>query len=75
MYVAATNATMGDLDVDVCLLEFLGLKLLPSHLALDGFGALAQPALELVIGRHGEGKCLSNGKWKRDMIFSMFTIG
>ena len=51
--VGATDTTVANLDVDVGLFPRLGLKLLPDHLALTGFGTEAHPALKLVIGgRH-----------------------
>lgn len=46
---------MGDLDVDIVLLERLSVvgKLLPDHLAVGGLWAQAHPSLELVIfARH-----------------------
>lgn len=51
--VGATNTTVRDLDVDISLFPGLGLKLLPDHLSLAGFGAETHPSFELVIGgRH-----------------------
>lgn len=51
--VGATDTTVRDLDVDISLLPGLGLKLLPDHLSLAGFGAETHPSFELVIGgRH-----------------------
>lgn len=40
--------------INVGLLESLGLVGLPDHVALGGVGVQANPALELVIGRHSE---------------------
>ena len=45
---------MRDLDINIRLLERLGLKLLPFHIALDRVLIEAQPALELVVGSHVE---------------------
>lgn len=46
---------MCNFDVDVGLLEGLGLIRLPDHVTLSGVGIKANPALELVIGRHCDG--------------------
>ena len=43
---------MRNLNVDVVLCPFLGLKLAPLHFALDGVLVLAEPALELGVGGH-----------------------
>lgn len=51
MQVGATDATVGDLDVDVCLLPRLGLKGLPLHVS-HGILVEAQPALELIVLCH-----------------------
>jgi len=50
MHVRAADTAVCDLDIDVGLLPLLGLKFLPDHLALDGAGVEAHPALELVVG-------------------------
>lgn len=49
MHIGAADTAMGDLDIDVGLFPWLGLELLPNHLALAGLGTEAHPALELVI--------------------------
>lgn len=43
---------LGYLDVNVVFLPLFGLELAPDHLALDGLLVLAEPAFELVVGRH-----------------------
>jgi hypothetical protein len=44
---------VSDLDINIGLLPWLGLELLPDHLALSSLGAQANPAFEFVIGgRH-----------------------
>jgi hypothetical protein len=42
---------VSDLDIDVVLCPFLGLKLSPLHVSVDAIGIVTEPALELVIGR------------------------
>lgn len=52
MEIRTADTTVSDLDVDVVFLPLLGLEGTPFHLAIDGIGGVAEPALELVIGRH-----------------------
>jgi hypothetical protein len=59
MEIRTANTAVGDLDVDVVFLPLLGLKWTPFHLAVDGIGGVAEPALELVIGRHFGEKLVS----------------
>lgn len=40
------------LNIDVVLLPLFGLELAPDHLAVMGALVLAEPAFELVVGRH-----------------------
>lgn len=54
MKIRTADTAVGDLDIDIVLVPGLGLERAPLHLAVDRFGILAQPALELVIGRHSE---------------------
>ena len=53
--VRPTNAAVGHLDVDVCLLPSFWLVFLEDHFALDGLRVEAQPALEFVVGAHRAG--------------------
>jgi len=41
-----------DFYIDIGLFPGLGFILLPFHVAFDGAGVQAQPALELVVGAH-----------------------
>jgi hypothetical protein len=44
---------MCDLDINVCLLEGLGLESLPYQFARGGFGVKTHPSLEFVVlSRH-----------------------
>lgn len=52
MQVGTTDAAVGDLNIDVVLRPLLGLKCAPFHLSVDRIRAVAQPALELVVGGH-----------------------
>lgn len=48
--VRSADTGVSDLDVNVGFLPGLGLELLPHHVALDGLGVQAHPALKLVVG-------------------------
>ena len=50
--VRTADAAVGDLDVDVGFFPGFWGVFFEDHFALDGLGALAQPALELVVGAH-----------------------
>jgi hypothetical protein len=52
MEIRSADTAVGDLDVDVCLLPWLGLKGAPDHFALVGIFVQAEPAFKLVVGRH-----------------------
>lgn len=52
MNVGAADSRVCDLDIDICLLPWLGLKLLPHHVAIGRRSVQANPALEFVVGRH-----------------------
>lgn len=49
-----TNATVSDLNIDICVFKLLWLVALPLHVSLSGVGIQAQPALEFVIVGHRE---------------------
>ena len=70
--IRTADPAVGDLDVDIGLLPFLGLKLLPDHLAFGRLLVEAHPPFKLVVLSHcerdGGGKsCLCSGlcvvKW------------
>ena len=57
--ITATDAAVGDFDIDVGLLPGLGLVALPFHVALDGAGVETEPALEVVGCGHDGGDVMS----------------
>ena len=52
MQIGAANATVGDFDVDVGLVEWFRRVRLPDHFTLRGVLVQTHPALECVVGRH-----------------------
>lgn len=68
--VAAADAAVGDLDVDVGLLPCFGLERLPDHFAFGGVFVLAHPSLEFVVGAHGCAR-LEGGEWMDSEFFGI----
>lgn len=50
VHIRTTDTAMRHSHVNVGLLPWLGLELLPNHLALGGLLVKAHPTLELVVG-------------------------
>ena len=68
--ITATDATMGDFDIDVGLLPRLRLVALPFHVPLGGARVETEPSLKLVRCAHDCGFAMirKGESWRNSMV-------